>query len=91
MNPDAAEHINSFLVSGNFCHLLVTFANSLDRDQDIVEERDGSVVECLTQDREVAGSSLPRGTALWPSARHFILCLELVQPRKTRPDMTENS
>ena len=25
---------NSFLASGNFCHLLITFANSLDPDQD---------------------------------------------------------
>ena len=26
--------INYFLASGNFCHLLITFANSLDPDQD---------------------------------------------------------
>ena len=26
--------INSFLASGNFCRLLITFANSLDLDQD---------------------------------------------------------
>ena len=25
--------VNSFLASGNFCHLLITFANSLDSDQ----------------------------------------------------------
>ena len=25
---------NSFLASGNFCHLLITFANSFDSDQD---------------------------------------------------------
>ena len=25
---------NSFLASGNFCHLLITFENSLDPDQD---------------------------------------------------------
>ena len=25
---------NSFLASGNFCHLLLTFENSLDPDQD---------------------------------------------------------
>ena len=28
------EFINSFLASGNFCWLLITFANSLDPDQD---------------------------------------------------------
>ena len=27
-------NINSFLVSGDFCHLLITFANSVDPDQD---------------------------------------------------------
>ena len=35
------------------------------------------------------GSSLTGGTALCPWERHFILCLVLVQPRKTRPDITE--
>ena len=30
-----SDHINSFLDSGNFCHLLMTFANSLDPDQDL--------------------------------------------------------
>ena len=27
-------HINSFLASGDFCHLLISFSNSLDPDQD---------------------------------------------------------
>ena len=27
------KHLDSFLSSGNFCHLLITFANSLDPDQ----------------------------------------------------------
>ena len=48
------------------------------------------MIECLTRDRGVAGSSLNGGTALCPWARHLILCLVLIQPRKTRPDMTEN-
>ena len=26
--------LNTFLASGDFCHLLITFANSLDPDQD---------------------------------------------------------
>ena len=30
------------------------------------EEHGGSVVECLTPDREIGGSSLTRGTALFP-------------------------
>ena len=53
------------------------------------EERSGSVVECLTWDREIAGLSLIGGIALCPWARHFILCLVLVQPKKIHPDMTE--
>ena len=53
------------------------------------EEYSGSVIECLTWDQGVEGSSLTGGTALCPWARHFILCLVLVQLRKTYPDMTE--
>ena len=45
-----------------------------------------SVVECLTQDRGDAGSSLTRSTVLCPLARHFIRCLVLVQSWKTCPD-----
>ena len=37
----------------------------------------------------VSGSSLTCGTALCPSARHINICLELVQPRKTHPNITE--
>ena len=33
------------------------------------------MVECLTRDREVAGSSLAGGTALCPRARYFTLCI----------------
>ena len=40
-----------------------------------------AVVACLT--RDTGGAAL----CLW--ARRFILCLALVQHRKTRPDMTE--
>ena len=39
--------------------------------------------------RWFAGSSLTGGTALCPWARDFVLCLILVQPRKTRPNITE--
>ena len=53
------------------------------------EERAGSLVECLTQDQGVAGSSLTGSTVLCPCARHFITCLVLVQPKTIRPDMPE--
>ena len=49
-------------------------------------EYSGSVVECLSRDREVAGSSI---TALCPWARDINPCLVLVQPRKTHPNITE--
>ena len=37
------------------------------------------------------GGSLVQGTVLCPRARHFVICLVLVQPRKTCKclDMTE--
>ena len=49
----------------------------------------GSVVECLTRERGVAGSSLTGVTALCPWARHIYPRLVLVHPRKTRPCLTE--
>ena len=52
-------------------------------------ERIDSVVECLTRDREAAGSSLTSVTALCPWARHINPSVVLVQPRKTRPFITE--
>ena len=50
-------------------------------------ERSGSMVECLTGDRRARGSSLTGVTALW--SRHIYPSLVLVQPRKTRPYITE--
>ena len=51
------------------------------------------LVECYTGDPRVASSTLTAGgaTVLCPSARHFILCLVLVQSRKMGncPDMTK--
>ena len=47
------------------------------------------MVVCLTWDKGAIGLSLSGGTMLFPCARHVILYLVLVQPRK-RPDMTEN-
>ena len=52
-------------------------------------ERSGSVVECLTQDRGAAGVSLTCVTVLCAWARHIYPSLVLVQPRKTRPYITE--
>ena len=49
----------------------------------------GSVVECLIRDRGVAGWSLIGVTVLCLWARHVYPCLVLVQPRKTRPHITE--
>ena len=46
------------------------------------------MVECLTRDRGVAGYSLIGVNALCPWAGHINPCLVLVQPRKTRPDIT---
>ena len=51
--------------------------------------RSGTVVECLTQDRRAAGLSLTGVTALCPWARHINPSLVLVQPRETRPNVTE--
>ena len=53
-------------------------------------ERSGSVVECLTRDKGAAGSSLTGVTVLCPLARHINPSLVLLQPRKTRPYITEN-
>ena len=50
-------------------------------------ESSGSAVECFIRDRWVAGSRLTGVTALCPRARHIDACL--VQPRKTRLDITE--
>ena len=49
----------------------------------------GTVLECLTRAQGVASSSLTGGTALCSLAKHFILCLVLVQHRTIRSDMTE--
>ena len=51
------------------------------------EECGGSVVECLTRDWGVSGSGLTRDTALCPWARHFIICLLLVQLGKINSDI----
>ena len=56
----------------------------------LLRERSGSMVDCLTRDRRVPGSSLTGVTALWSlSKTHLSSSLVLVQPRKTRPYITE--
>ena len=47
------------------------------------------MVECLSQDREAAGLSLTGVTALWSLSKTINPSLVLVQPRKTRPCLTE--
>ena len=49
----------------------------------------GAGVECLTRDRGAAGSSLTGVTALCPLTSQINPSLVLVQPRKTRPFITE--
>ena len=68
---------------GGFSGISNTLLFSLGR------ESSDSVVECLTRDREATASSLTGVTALCPSARHINSSLVLVQPRKTRPYITE--
>ena len=55
----------------------------------LLREGSGSVVECSTRDREASGSSLTGITSVCPRARHVNPSLVLVQPRKTRPCLTE--
>ena len=47
------------------------------------------MVDCSTWDKGAVGLSLSGGTTLFPCAKHVILYLVLVQPRK-RHDMAEN-
>ena len=63
----------------HFQNLIKVWSNS----QNIQASVGSSVVECLTRDRGAAGSSLTCVTALWS------LSLELVQPWKTRPCLTD--
>ena len=54
-----------------------------------IRERSGSVVECLPRDRGAAGSGLTVLTALWSLSKTHYPNSVLVQPRKTRPCLTE--
>ena len=78
----ATMHINMSWVNGNIVSITLEF-NSWNR------ECSGSMVGRLTRDREAAGSSLIGVTVLCPWARHIYPSLVLVEPRKTRPYITE--
>ena len=52
-------------------------------------ERSGSVVESLTQDGGATGSSFTSVTVLCPWASHINPRLVLVQPKTTRPHITD--
>ena len=52
------------------------------------EECTGSEIVCYTCDRGVAGWRLTGGTVLCPWARHFILCLVLVNPGRQDLEQT---
>ena len=54
----------------------------------MMRECSGSVVECLTLDRGAAGSSLI-GVTVLSLSKNINPSLVLVQPRKTRPFITE--
>ena len=54
-----------------------------------MRERSGSVVECLTRDRRAGVRASPASLCCGPWARHIYPSLVLVQPRKTRPYITE--
>ena len=58
-------------------------------DSRLTRERSGSVVECLTRDREPRVRASPASLRCGPWARHIYPSLVLVQPRKTCPCLNE--
>ena len=90
-HPSVARHVTNCAMRPGcgtifFAHML--YYNYININF-VLRERSGSVVERLTRDRGAAGSSLIGVTALCPWARHIYHSLVLVQPRKTRPYITE--
>ena len=67
---------------------MFTLINSL-RKLYKTRERSGSVVECLTRDREAAGPRPHRSHCAVSLSKNINPSLVLVQPRKTRPYITE--
>ena len=92
--------LNFFLASGEFCHLLITFANCLDQDQDrqiVGPDQDlMSLTGAQWLSSRVLDSRL-RGRGFEPHRCHCVVSLSknnnpslvLVQPRKTSPCLTE--
>ena len=78
-----------------FCFLLKCFRRIFGkhcglRSDCSYREHSDSVVDCLTRDQGVAGSSLTGGTVLCPWVRLINPCLVLVHPRKTCPNRLKN-
>ena len=64
------------------CHVLITV-------QEQVRERSGSVVECLTQDRRAAGSSLTGVIALWSLSKTHLSKLSTGSTQEEPSHITE--
>ena len=69
------------------CRLLHQENNTFNKS----EKCSGKLVEHLNWDRSAASSKLTGDTVLCPKARHIILCLVLVQPRRTRKTSSINT
>ena len=71
-------------------HIIPIFYPYIIGEQVFTQTHIGSAVaQCLTWDRGIAGSSLTSVNVLCPWARCIDPGLLLVQPRKTRPNITE--
>ena len=72
----------------DFFFVFFFFAKKLAlKTNQLIRERSGSMVECLTRDRRAAGSSL---TGIVVSlSKNINPSLVIVQPRKTRPFITK--
>ena len=90
--------IESVGLCNGFPSLIVKFTIDYKQNEIICMEKhrlikcrecSGSVVECLTRDRGAVGSNLTGVTALWDLSKNINPSLVLVQPRKTRPFITE--
>ena len=66
---DINELFNSFLASGDFCHLLITFANSLDPDQNVGPDLDQN---CLSLCRALNHLILGPKFSPIPNAKKYV-------------------
>ena len=73
--------VYSFLASGNFCHLLITFANSLDPDQarqNFVPDRDPNCLTLVIFPKEInkkVDQQMTKKYANLPSRQRFKMFL----------------